>query len=152
MGEINLDDAKIIVNGEWLSAEDLTNMIQEKMKTGDMKFSSLASALEELNKTMEDSQTIEIRLVIPKENYKKLKALGGDDDRVCVRKAIKAFIGGGVKKTGAEGMEKKKMVIKCPKCKSPIEIVSDRRPLNVECSNCGMGGRLTPENKWAKLD
>ena len=152
MGEINLDDAKIIVNGEWLSAEDLTNMIQEKMKTGDMKFSNLASALEELNKTMEDSQTIEIRLVLPKENYKKLKALGGDDDRVCVRKAIMAFIGGGIKKTGAEGMEKKKMVIKCPKCKSPIEIVSDRRPLNVECSNCGMGGRLTPENKWAKLD
>ena len=152
MGEINLDDAKIIVNGEWLSAEDLTNMIQEKMKTGDMKFSNLASALEELNKTMEDSQTIEIRLVLPKENYKKLKALGGDDDRVCVRKAIMAFIGGGIKKTGVEVKDKKKLVIKCPRCKSLIEITSDKRPLNVECSSCGMGGRLTPENKWAKLD
>jgi len=152
MGEINLDDAKIIVNGEWLSAEDLTNMIQEKMKTGDMKFSSLASALEELNKTMEDSQTIEIRLVLPKENYKKLKALGGDDDRVCVRKAIMAFIGSGIKKTGVEVKDKKKLVIKCPRCKSLIEITSDKRPLNVECSSCGMGGRLTPENKWAKLD
>jgi len=152
MGEINLDDAKIIVNGEWLSAEDLTNMIQEKMKTGDMKFSSLASALEELNKTMEDSQTIEIRLVLPKEDYKKLKALGGDDDRVCVRKAIMAFIGRGIKKTGVEVKDKKKLVIKCPRCKSLIEITSDKRPLNVECSNCGMGGRLTPENKWAKLD
>jgi ribosomal protein S27E len=152
MGEINLDEAKINVNGDWFSAEDLANSIQEKMKAGDMKFSGLASALEELNKTMEDSQAIEIRLVLPKEEYKKLKALGGSDDRESVRKAIKAFIGGRVKKTGAEGMEKKKMVIKCPKCKSPIEIVSDRRPLNVECSNCGMGGRLTPENKWAKLD
>ncbi len=152
MGEINLDDAKIIVNGEWLSAEDLTNMIQEKMKTGDMKFSGLASALEELNKAIENSQAIEVRLVLPKEEYKKLKALGGSDDRECVRKAIMAFIGGGVKKPGAAGMEKKKMVVKCPKCKSPIEIASDRRPLNVECSNCGMGGRLTPENKWAKLD
>jgi len=152
MVEINLDDAKIIVNGEWLSAEDLTNMIQEKMKTGDMKFSSLAAALEELNKTMEDSQTIEIRLVLPKENYKKLKALGGDDDRVCVRKAIMAFIGGGIKKTGVEVKDKKKLVIKCPRCKSLIEITTDKRPLNVECSNCGMGGRLTPENKWAKLD
>ncbi|MEE8480342.1 MAG: hypothetical protein V3T59_03785 [Desulfobacterales bacterium] len=152
MGEINLDDAKIIVNGEWLSAEDLTNMIQEKMKTGDMKFSGLASALEELNKAIENSQAIEIRLVIQKEEYKKLKALGGDDDRVCVRKAIMAFIGGGIKKTGVEVKDKKKLVIKCPKCKSPIEIASDKRPLNVECSKCGMGGRLTPENKWAKLD
>jgi hypothetical protein len=152
MVEINLDDAKIKVNGEWLSAEDLANSIQEKMKTGDMKFSSLASALEELNKTMEDSQTIEIRLVLPKEDYKKLKALGGPDDRECVRKAIMAFIGGGIKKTGVEVKDKKKLVIKCPRCKSPIEITSDKRPLSVECSSCGMGGRLTPENKWAKLD
>ncbi len=152
MDEINLDDAKIKVNGNWLSAEDLTNSIQEKMKTGDMKFSGLAAALEELNKAIENSQAIEVRLVLPIEDYKKLKALGGSDDRESIRKAIMAFIGGGIKRPSAEGVEKKKMVIKCPKCKSPIEISSDRRPLNVECSKCGMGGRLTPENKWAKLD
>ena len=44
-----------------------------------------------------------------------------------------------------------KLVIKCPKCKAPIEILSDERPLNVECSECGTGGRLTSENTWAKL-
>ncbi|MBU0986710.1 MAG: hypothetical protein KKH68_05590 [Proteobacteria bacterium] len=144
MNEINLEAAKINIEGQWLSAEDLTNMIQEKIKSGDMKFSNLAAALEELNNALENSAKLEIRLVLPKADYEKFKAIGGDDDRECVRKAIMAFIGG-----SAAGP--KKLVIKCPKCKGPIAITTDERPLDIECSKCGTGGRLTPENKWAKL-
>ncbi len=145
MSEINLEEAKISVEGQWLSAEDLTNMIQEKMQAGDMKFSNLAAALEELNNTLENSTTLDIKLVLPKEEYEKLKAAGGDDDRESVRKAITAFIGG-----STAGV--KRLAIKCPKCKASIEIPTDERPLDVECSNCGTGGRLTAQNKWAKLD
>ncbi len=145
MSEINLEEAKISVEGQWLSAEDLTNMIQEKMQAGDMKFSNLAAALEELNNALENSATLDIKLVLPKEEYEKLKAAGGDDDRESVRKAIMAFIGG-----SAAGV--KRLAIKCPKCKSPIEIPTDERPLDVECSKCGTGGRLTAQNKWVKLD
>jgi len=144
MSEINLEEAKINVEGQWLSAEGLTNTIQEKMKAGDMKFSNLATALEELNNALVNSTAIEIKLVLPKEDYEKLKAAGGGDDRECVRRAIMAFIGG-----SAAGV--KKLVIKCPKCKGPIKITTDERPLEVECSKCGTGGRLTVENKWTKL-
>ncbi len=151
MNEINLQDGKIKIDGEWFSAEDLTNMIQEKMQIGDMKFSNLAAALEELNKALEDTNTLEIRLVLSKKEYDKLKALGRGDDYECVRQAIMAFIGGGRAEPVVKAEDKKKMVIKCPKCKAPIEITSDERPLAVECSHCGTGGRLTPENKWAKL-
>lgn len=145
MGEINLEEAKISVEGQWLSAEDLTNIIQEKMQAGDMKFSNLAAALEELNNALENSTTLDIKLVLPKEEYEKLKAAGGDDDQESVRKAIMAFIGGST--TGV-----KRLAIKCPKCKASIEILTDERPLDVECSKCGTGGRLTAQNKWAKLD
>lgn len=144
MSTIDLEDAKINLDGQWLSADDLANMIQEKMQAGDMKFSNLAAALEELNNALESSTTLDIKLVLPKEEYQQLQAIGGDDDRECVRKAIMAFIGGGV-------AGKKKLIIKCPKCKGPIEITTDERPLEVECSKCGTGGRLTPQNKWAKL-
>jgi len=144
MSAIDLEDAKINVDGQWLSGEDLTNMIQEKMQAGDMKFSNLAAKLEELNNALENSTTLNIKLVLPKEKYQQLQALGGDDDRECVRKAIMAFIGGSV-------AGKKKLIIKCPKCKGPIEITTDERPLEVECSKCGTGGNLTAENKWAKL-
>jgi hypothetical protein len=145
MTAINLEEAKINIEGQWLSAEDLTNMIQEKMQAGDMKFSNLAAALEELNNALEDSTTLDIKLVLPKEEYEKFEAAGGDDDRESVRKAIMAFIGG-----SAAGV--KKLAIKCPKCKASIEIPTDERPFDVECSKCGTGGRLTEQNKWAKLD
>jgi len=98
MSDIDLQEAKISFEGEWLSAKDLTKKIQEKMDAGDMKFSSLAAALEELNKVLENSQKIETKIVILKEQYKKLKAFGGGDDRDCVLKAIKAFIEDGVQK------------------------------------------------------
>ncbi|MBW2193359.1 MAG: hypothetical protein JRF27_06180, partial [Deltaproteobacteria bacterium] len=60
MSEINLEDAKINSEGKWLSAEDLTNMIQEKMQSGDMKIANLAATLEELNNALENSHTLEI--------------------------------------------------------------------------------------------
>jgi len=157
MSEINLDDAKIKYEGEWFSAKDLAAKIQEKMESGEMKFASLATALEELNKAMENTHTLDVKIVITKDQYKKLQVLGGNDDRGAVRKAIMKAIGSGApsaqkdSKT-AEPVNKKQALIKCPGCKSPIKIETDERPTIVECPTCGISGRLTQENKWAKLD
>jgi len=151
MHKINLDEAKINLDGIWFSADDLTNRIQEKIEAGDMKFSDLAAALEVLQNALENAITLDIKVLLSKEEYEKLTSIGGDDDRDCVTKAIMAFIGGDQAKPDAKPRNKKKLVIKCPKCKAPIEITSDERPLDVECPKCGTGGRLTPENKWAKL-
>jgi len=96
MSEINLVDAKINFEGEWLSTEDLSNKIQEKLQAGDMNISDLATALEELSIALENSQIIEGRIAVTKEQYEKFKELGGGDDQVCLRKAIMAFIKGGV--------------------------------------------------------
>jgi DNA-directed RNA polymerase subunit RPC12/RpoP len=145
MSEIDLQEAKISFEGGWLSAQDLTKKIQEKMDAGDMKFSSLAAALEELNKALENSQKIETKIVILKEQYKKLKAFGGGDDRDCVLKAIKAFIEGGVQKkpapeswagTATKSEEKKKKILKCPKCKANIEIAEDEELTEIQCPLC----------------
>jgi hypothetical protein len=96
MSEINLVDAKINFEGEWLSTEDLSNKIQEKLQTGDMNISDLATVLEELSNSLENSQIIEARIAVTKEQYEKFKELGGDDIQVCLRKAIMAYIKGGV--------------------------------------------------------
>lgn len=146
MSDILLEEAKIKYEGEWLSADDLTKMIQEKMQAGDMKFAGLATTLEELNLALENSHTLDIKLVLSKEDYKKLKALGGEDDRETIRKAVMTFIGGPSHPPSA----KKALIIKCPKCKSPVEVTTDERPVEVECQKCGTDGILTPENKWAK--
>jgi DNA-directed RNA polymerase subunit RPC12/RpoP len=157
MSEINLDDAKIKYEGEWVSAQDLANKIQEKMQSGEMKFASLAAALEELNKAMENTHTLDVKIVISKDQYKKLQILGGNDDRGAVRKAIMKAIESGAPGAQKEGktpepVNKKQTIIKCPGCKSPIKIETDERPTLVECPTCGISGRLTQENKWAKLD
>ena len=157
MSEINLDDAKIKYEGEWFSAEDLATKIQEKMQSGEMKFANLAAALEELNKAMENTHTLDVKIVITKDQYKKLQVLGGNDDRGAIRKAIMKAIESAAPSAQkdaktTEPVNKKQAIIKCPGCKSPIKIETDERPTVVECPMCGISGRLTQENKWAKLD
>ena len=58
------------------------------MKSGDMKLTTLAAALEELNTALENSQAIELRLVLTNKDYEKLKAFGGEDDRESVRREL----------------------------------------------------------------
>ena len=152
MSEIRLDDGTINVNGEWLTAADLTARIQEKMQAGEMKLTQLASALEELNTALENSHTLNVRLVITRNDYEKLKSFGGTDDQESVRKSIMAFVGAAAGSGSAGASPKKRVAIKCPQCMSPIEITSDDRPLVVECQNCGTSGRLTAQNRWAKLE
>ena len=82
MSEINLDDGKIMYEDEWYSADELSGMIREKMESGEMKFAGIAAALEELNKALENSHALEIKIVITKDDYQKLKELGGDEDRL----------------------------------------------------------------------
>ena len=94
MGKIDLQNGKIKFEGEWFSSDELSNMIQEKIKSGDMKFSSLASALEELNVALENAHRLETKILLLREDYEKLKMIGGDDDSTCVRKAVMAFSGG----------------------------------------------------------
>ncbi|MFC1812181.1 hypothetical protein ACFL03_05770 [Thermodesulfobacteriota bacterium] len=228
MHEINLDDAKIKIDGEWLSTEDLARKIEEKIQAGDLKISHLATALEELNKAIENSHTIEIKLAISNQDYEKLKALGGENDREAVRKATLSFIKGHkqieqplsvetteaaveesvseppppaedieapVEKLSVEepageppppakdtkapveelsvedlSIEKpadetppsakdtqvpveepeeaadKKVVVNCFKCKSPIDITTDERPIDIKCPNCNTTGRLDSNN------
>jgi hypothetical protein len=93
MSNIRLEDATINVGGKWLSVDELKEMISRKMESGDMKFAALAAALEELNTALENVHIIEETLVLSKEEYEKLKELGGEDDQAIVRKAVMAYIG-----------------------------------------------------------
>ena len=149
MSEICLNDGTINYNEEWLTADDLTKRIKEKMDSGDMKFADLAAILEELNKAIEDSHKLEIKIAISKEDYEKLKSLGGEDDREYVRKAIMAYTGKETEGAPAP-MDAEKVAIKCPKCKLTIEVPSEERPSIIECPECGTSGRFKPKTRWEK--
>ncbi len=153
MRNINLDDATIEYEGKWLTIKDLTQEIQKKIDSGEMKFAELAGALEELNQALENAQTLSIKLVLDKRDYETLKAKGQADDRTCLRKAIQAFISKEVtplKDEFAETMVynaipkqlKKKVKIKCAGCGKPIPVDLDQEESEIQCGHCGARGLL----------
>jgi len=149
MSEIRLADGTIQYEGEWLTADELKSRIKEKMDADDMNFAGLAQALEELNKELKNAHKLEVSLILTVGEYERLKELGGGDDNACVMKALRQFLKSGKK---AEGKNKgdvviepdgaKKAVVKCSKCKKPIEV--EPGATSVECPNCGTSGRLKP--------
>ncbi|MFZ5570385.1 MAG: hypothetical protein ACOZF0_08270 [Thermodesulfobacteriota bacterium] len=155
MHPINLNDGTIEYEGRWLTIHDLTAAIQKKIESGDMKFAELAAALEELNKAIENSRTISVKLILEKTEYEALREKGQADDRECILKAIKAFIGkepAAVKESFAETIAympppkkiKKKGKIKCAGCGKPIEVSLDEEESEIHCSHCGARGLLKP--------
>lgn len=147
MSEIRLEDAKIKFQGEWLSAEELTGMIREKLDAGDLKFAEPAAALEALTAAMENSHTLEERVVVPKETYERLIERGGDDEGASVHKAVMEYIeaegAASVDDAPADESASGNSVIKCTKCKALIEVPSDQRPIVFDCPICGTSCRLT---------
>ena len=150
MKDINLEEAKIKVGGKWLTSEEIVGEIQRKIQAGDMKIADYASALEKLTVTIENSHLLEVKLVITKSEYNKLQELGKGDDRECIHMAIQDFIGKKIQ-TGKKNLEEKyskssgffiektdteKTVVRCIKCKSPIEIPTGTASDDVRCPRC----------------
>ncbi len=157
MSEIRLEEGTINVDGEWFSVEDLARRIQEKMQSGDLKLTKFAAALETLKTALEKAHTIEVKLVLTTDEYEKLKALGGETDSECLRRAVSHYINAGPPppdpRETPETQNAPSFTIQCPhpQCMTAIVVETDQRPLVVECPNCGLSGRLTEENKWDKL-
>jgi len=162
MEDLNLNDGKIQFEGSWLTAGDLKRQIKEKIEVGDMKFARHASALERLGIALENSQRLDVSLVISKEEYEELKSVGGTDDMECVRKAILSFIGYEVEMDGAATVQTQtitepvqsvsaaddrdgnKTAVRCFKCKSPMEIMQGEDPMEIRCSQCNAVERMDP--------
>ena len=70
MSDIRLEEAKIKFQGDWLSAEDLSVQIRQKLDAGDHRVARIAAALEELSIAMENSHTLAERWWSPKKNMK----------------------------------------------------------------------------------
>ena len=94
MSDIRMSDGSIKFDGDWLTADDLQRKIKAKMDSGDMRFADMAAALQELNEALDKAYTLEVKIVLSKAEYDRLKAIGGEDDNASVRKAIRAFVGG----------------------------------------------------------
>ena len=171
MDHIDLENEKILHEETWYTAQELADEIQERIKSGNMKFSKLAEKLEELNTALESSHLLETKIILTKDQYEKLTLIGGGNDNKCVRQAVLAFIENydsadtqpevefvdQEPETGESGQKitgkSKKTTINCSKCNAPIEIDMEDMPSEVRCPKCNARGVLkTSKNKPAFKD
>jgi hypothetical protein len=161
MHEVNLDEGKIKVKGEWVSAEELTRKIQDKIEAKDLKISGLAKALEHLSHAIENSHALEIKLVLTKEEYGRFRAKAGEDDREGIRKAISAYIAKGqaevqsgtqqaAESAPASGQAEEKMLeLTLPSVsgKSPLPETAavEEGPATVKCIKCKSPIEVSPD-------
>ena len=119
MHEINLEDARIAFDGQWLSVDDLTGRIQQKIDAGDMKFAQLAAVLEKLKNALEETVVLETELVLSKRNHDLLTSLGGQDAKKGVRRAVLAYIDAPAGRPEAERVPKAGATIPAPPAPPP---------------------------------
>lgn len=116
MTDINLEEGKIRYEGQLLSEDDLTRLIQEKMNSGEMKFAGLALALEKLKRALENTRTLEVQMRLSRDEHQRLKTLGGGNVQEGVRKAVLLFLRKG---TAGEGRERPAVKPAAPPSKPP---------------------------------
>jgi hypothetical protein len=118
-----------------------------------MKFAGLAAALEELKSFLDSACIIEEKIVLSKDDYDKLKKLGGGDDNECILKAIMAYISKAdfevqpeIDVETAPSVRENEItnttIIKCAKCRASIEVPTSNMPSEIKCSQCGATGQL----------
>jgi len=147
MSDIRLQDGRINFEGDWLSTEDLTKKINEKMQIGDLKIAKLAAALEELNTALAQTHALDIKLVLSRDEHEKLKTVKEEDYLEFLRKATRAFLDGKPAEDAPLSSPSKpeartKTIVMCRKCKTPIEIGRNERPAEIECPKCGSSWRI----------
>jgi hypothetical protein len=92
--EIDIDRERIQLDGEWLTAEDLRARIKQKIDAGDYKVSGLSTALERLEESVANLQTITLK-VTPEvlATYERIAERDDVPPSMVLRRALVAFLG-----------------------------------------------------------
>ncbi len=88
MNRINLDDVKVPYEGQTLPVINLIGKLQTELHEAASRMAAIAETLRDLQAALIDSQTVEVKLTLSKEDYNKFRSLGGMDDNERIRKAI----------------------------------------------------------------
>ncbi len=92
--ELDIDREAVHYDDDWLSRAQLEARIKEKVATGDFKVARLSMALEQLNETLGDIQTIELKLT--PEVLATFERMADSEERplsMVLRRALVHYIG-----------------------------------------------------------
>lgn len=92
MGTINLEDAKVSYEGQNLPAIHLIGKLQAQLEDAARRMAAIASTLGDIQAALLNSNMVEAKLTLSREEYERFKSLGGMDDSERIRKAVMNLI------------------------------------------------------------
>ncbi len=92
MSTINLADAKVSYEGQNIPAINLLSKLQTQLQEVACRLATIASTLGDLQAALLNSETIEVKLTLSREDFGRLRSLGGVDDSERIRKAVMTLI------------------------------------------------------------
>jgi hypothetical protein len=92
MSTINLADAKVSYGGQELPAINLISKLQAQLQEAACQIAAIASTLGDLQAALLNSNTVEVKLTLSKEDFGRFRSLGGIDDNERIRKVVMAVI------------------------------------------------------------
>lgn len=92
MSTINLADAKVSYEGQELPAINLISILQTQLQETACRLAVIAETLGDLQAALLNSNTVEVKLTLSKEDFGRFRSLGGSDDAERIRKAVMAQI------------------------------------------------------------
>lgn len=92
MGTINLADTKVSYEGQNLPAMNLLSKLQAQLQEAACRLATISSTLGDLQAALLNSETIDVKLTLSREDFDRLRSLGGADDSERIRKAVMNMI------------------------------------------------------------
>lgn len=92
MSTINLADAKVSYEGQSLPAMNLLSKLQTQLQEVACRLATISSTLGDLQGALLNSETIDVKLTLSREDVGRLRSLGGADDSERIRKAVMTLI------------------------------------------------------------
>lgn len=92
MSTINLADAKVSYEGQSLPATHLLGKLQTQLQEVACRLATISSTLGDLQAALLNSETIEVKLTLSREDAGRLRSLEGVDDGERIRRAVMSLI------------------------------------------------------------
>jgi DNA-directed RNA polymerase subunit RPC12/RpoP len=92
MSTINLTDAKVSYEGQNLPVINLISKLQTQLQEAACRIAAIASTLGDLQAALLNSNTVEVKLTLSKEDFGRFRSLAGVDDSERIRKAVMTLI------------------------------------------------------------
>lgn len=155
MENINIEESKILFEEKWNTLEELKTNIKNKVNSEDFNVALLANSIQELSQALNNITTVKLTLHVDLINkYKDEAQKSGASFENLLRDALISRVDYGMPNISDGASSKsvstpsnkenyKPKKVACRKCRAVIVVDSPKRPITINCPECGTKGKLS---------